>query len=315
MIEAIQVEELCCGAGGMTQGFSKYFEIVHAVDIKEEVVRTYSANHPDTDVKRQDIRLMTGARGDFEGITGVIGGPPCQGSSIINTGRRRKWKGAVDLDLNPITDDPRNGLMLEFMRLVEEIKPRFFVMENVPGVPKERKAEVITAGEKAGYQVYPAYLNAADYGASQTRKRWIVVGLRGPWPMWKQPQTRSPGTVRQAFTGIRNNWGIMQSSGKTIETLTRANDEWSPMSGKFRNMIRLFWDRPAPAVVNLKKVYMVHPGECRNISLAEAAALQGFPADYIWKGNESQIAQMIANAMPAELAGAIAQSISRGSTS
>ena len=69
------------------------------------------------------------------------------------------------------------------------------------------------------------------------------------------------------------------------------------------------WDRPAPTVVNLKKVYMVHPGENRNISLAEAASLQGFPVGYQWKGNESQIAQMIANAMPAQLARAIAGSL------
>lgn len=54
---------------------------------------------------------------------------------------------------------------------------------------------------------------------------------------------------------------------------------------------------------------MVHPGECRNISLAEAAALQGFPPDYIWHGSETTIAQMIANAMPAEMAAAVAGAI------
>jgi DNA (cytosine-5)-methyltransferase 1 len=81
------------------------------------------------------------------------------------------------------------------------------------------------------------------------------------------------------------------------------------MSGNFKNMTRLEWESPAPAVVNLKKVYMVHPAELRNISLAEAAALQGFPPGYIWHGTESQEAQMIANAMPRELAEAIAGSL------
>lgn len=90
------VAELCCGAGGMAQGFSPYFDIVHAIDIKSEVVQTYGANHPETNVRKQDIRLLTGCRGDFDGITGVIGGPPCQGSSIINTKR--------------CADDPRNLL-------------------------------------------------------------------------------------------------------------------------------------------------------------------------------------------------------------
>ena len=289
--------ELCCGAGGMAAGFSPFFDIVHAADIKPEVVSTYAANHPETDVRRQDIRLLTGCRGDSDGMTGVIGGPPCQGSSIINTRR--------------CADDPRNEIMGEFMRLVTEIRPRFFVMENVPGVPAERKAAVIQAGEAAGFTVSSVYLNAAEYGAAQTRKRWIVIGVRGG--KWTAPARRSPATVRQALAGIRENWGLMQSRPDTLARLARSvPDEWTGITGNFRSMIRLSWDRPAPAVVNLKKIYMVHPDEIRNISLAEAAALQGFPPGYVWKGNESQIAQMIANAMPAELAGAIAGSLAAG---
>lgn len=291
----------------MSQGFSRYFTIVQAVDIAEAAVRTYRANHQETTVRRQDIRTMTGCRGDFIGITGVIGGPPCQGSSIINTKRDWSQSDIVDLSLHHISEDPRNNLMNEFMRLVDEIQPRFFVMENVPGVPKERKTSVIEAGEMSGYTVASVYLNAAEYGAAQTRKRWIVIGLKGR--MWTAPARRSPGTVRQAFSGIGENWGVMQSSARTLETLTRSTDEWTGMTGKFRSMIRLSWDRPSPAIVNLKKVYMVHPGETRNISLAEAAALQGFPADYRWNGTESQIAQMIADAMPAALAESIAGSI------
>lgn len=296
MVPEKTIAEFCCGAGGMAAGFSPFFNITHAADINPEVVRTYAANHPETDVRRQDIRLLTGCRGDYYGITGVIGGPPCQGASIINTRRS--------------ADDPRNELMGEFMRLVSEIQPQFFCMENVPGVPAERKNAVIRAGELSGYLVSSVYLNAAEYGAAQTRKRWIVIGTRGK--KWTAPARRSPATVRQAFAGIRQNWGVMRSSEKTLDALTRATDEWTAISGKFRNMIRLSWDKPAPAVVNLKKVYMVHPAECRNISLAEAAALQGFPPSFSWHGTESQIAQMVANAMPRELAGAIAGSLAAG---
>jgi DNA (cytosine-5)-methyltransferase 1 len=289
----------------MAAGFSQHFEIVKAVDISETVVRTYGSNHPETETRRQDIGNLTGCRGDFDGITGVIGGPPCQGSSIINTKRKSKWAGQIALSGISLTTDPRNEVMYHFMRMVEEIEPRFFVMENVPGVPKDIKSEIIRRGELFGYTVSSLYLNAADYGAAQTRKRWIVVGIRGM--TWTAPARRSPGTVRSAFYGIRENWGIMQSSPAVLDTLKRSvPGEWTGMSGKFRSMIRLSWDRPAPAVVNLKKVYMVHPDEVRNISLAEAAALQGFPPGYTWKGTESEIAQMIANAMPAQLAGAIA---------
>ncbi len=291
--------ELFCGAGGMGFGFSQFFDITYAVDITKPAVMTYQANHEDTQVQQRDVRNLTGCRGDFTGITGVIGGPPCQGSSIINTRRNR--------------DDPRNGLMLEFMRLVEEIHPRFFVLENVPGVPADLKTAVITEGREAGYDVSSLFLNAAEFGAAQQRKRWIVVGTRGK--QWKQPERTPPRTVKEAFSGLGELWGQMNSSERTVERLSMAKPgEWTAMSGKFKNMTRLSWDNPSPAVVNLKKVYMVHPEECRNISLAEAAALQGFPPGYVWKGTESEVAQMIANAMPAELARAIASTFSPGGT-
>ncbi len=119
-----------------------------------------------------------------------------------------------------------------------------------------------------------------------------------------------PRTVREAFAPLRENWGTMRSTPGTLARLANAStEEWAPMNGRYRNMIRLEWDRPAPTVVNPKKVYMVHPQEVRNISLAEAAALQGFPLDYKWRGSDTAVAQMIANAMPAEMAGAIAGAV------
>lgn len=297
MIEKEQVCELFCGAGGMGLGFSRFFDISYAVDFKKQAVETYQSNHFETQVRQQDVRDITGCLHDFDGLTGVIGGPPCQGSSIMNPKR--------------CADDPRNALMFEYMRLVDEIRPRFYVMENVPGVSKKIKEDVIKLGKMAGYDVKSIYLNAAEYGAAQTRKRWIVVGTRGK--SWHMPETQPAKTVREAFTGINQNWGLMQSSEKTLNNLKQSTSmEWTPMpdGGKFKHLIRLDFEKPSPAVVNVKKVYMVHPTEDRNISLAEAASLQGFPPGYQWKGTESEIAQMIANAMPAELAASIAGSFS-----
>ncbi|WOF16810.1 DNA cytosine methyltransferase [Methanoplanus sp. FWC-SCC4] len=297
MIEKEQVCELFCGAGGMGLGFSRFFDISYAVDFKKQAVETYQSNHFETQVRQQDVRDITGCYHDFDGLTGVIGGPPCQGSSIMNTKR--------------CADDPRNALMFEYMRLVDEIRPRFYVMENVPGVSKKIKEDVIKLGKMAGYDVKSIYLNAAEYGAAQTRKRWIVVGTRGK--SWHMPGTQPAKTVREAFSDINENWGLMQSSEKTLNNLKNSTSmEWTPMTkgGKFKHLIRLDFEKPSPAVVNVKKVYMVHPTEDRNISLAEAAALQGFPPGYQWKGTESEIAQMIANAMPAELAASIAGSFS-----
>jgi DNA (cytosine-5)-methyltransferase 1 len=294
MLERETLIELFCGAGGMTNGFAPYFDVEIAVDKEVPMVDTYHANHRETDVRRQDVQDLSGKLHDFDGIAGVIGGPPCQGSSIINTKR-----GA---------DDPRNALMGEFMRLVEEVRPRFFVMENVPSVPAEIKAAVIRQATDAGYSVASHRLDASEYGAAQTRRRWILVGLRGR--RWTPPHPRKSRTVRDAFAGIGSNWGFMQCREDTIRKLARAPvGKWAAMSGKFENMTKLSWDTQSLAVVNVKKVYMVHPAEQRPITLAEAAALQGFPSGYVWKGTESDIAQMIANAMPSEMAYAIAGSI------
>ena len=300
MTDACTVCELFCGAGGMGLGFSQHFEIVEAVDIARDAIRTYGANHPETDARQKDVRNLSSARGDFDGITGVIGGPPCQAWSRRN----------IRKDAN----DPRALLLDEFMRIVEEVRPRWFVAENVTTVPKAAKQSVTQKAEALGYRVTSACLNAADYGAAQTRRRWIAIGIRDGASLAQITPTPAR-TVRQAFAGIRENWGVMQSSPGTLARLaTASTDEWAAMNGEYRNMIRLQWDSPAPTVCNPKKVYMVHPGECRNISLAEAAALQGFPPGYIWKGNEGAIAQMVANAMPAEMAAAIAGALPGAST-
>lgn len=289
-----RVCELFCGAGGMGLGFSEHFEITDAIDIVKPAVKTYGANHPATSVRRKDVRNLSGARGDFEGITGIIGGPPCQ------TWSRR--------NIRQDPDDPRASLIDEYMRVVEEVLPEWFVLENVVTVPKSLKRRIIEKAGDLGYTVESQYLDASDYGAAQTRRRWIVIGLKNR--TIKDFLIVQPRTVREAFAGIRENWGLMHSSPATLTRLATATpDEWQPMTGKYGNIIKLRWDMPAPTVVNVKKVYMVHPGKVRNISLAEAAALQGFPPHYRWHGTETEIAQMIANAMPAEMAGAIAGAI------
>lgn len=293
-MSADRVCELCCGAGGMGLGFSRHFEIAQAIDISRDAVRTYGANHPDTEVRKRDIRTITGCRGDFEGITGVIGGPPCQAWSRRN----------IRKDAN----DPRAHLVDEFLRIVEEVRPRFFMIENVVGIPKTIKERAVERAKALEYRTFSACLDASDYGAAQTRRRWICIGLREGALLPLAP-TRSR-TVEEAFAPLQTNWGMMASSPATLAKLAGATpDRWTPMTGQYGNIIKLRWDRPAPTVVNVKKVYMVHPAECRNISLAEAAALQGFPPDYIWKGSETSIAQMIANAMPAEMASAVAGAI------
>jgi len=291
-----------CGPGGMGLGFGKFFDVTYAIDNEPHAVQTYHANHHDTQVQQQDIRNISGARHDFDGITGVIGGSPCQQWSRRNINKKK--------------DDPRAELPWEYMRLVEEIRPQFFVFENVTYTPEKVKLKLIKIGKALGYNVVSQCVNAADYGAAQTRRRWIVIGLLNRFVenLLVTPKNTEQKTVGSVMSHLNNNWGFMQSHPDTLEKLSKATATWSSLSGEegmYETIVKLQWDKPAPAVVNVKKVYMVHPMENRNISLAEAAALQGFPGDYIWHGNQRSIAQQIANAMPVELATAIARSIAR----
>ncbi|MDD3039097.1 DNA cytosine methyltransferase [Bacteroides sp.] len=287
--------ELFCGAGGMGSGFANHFTISQAIDIKPEAVQTYQANHPETQTIKKDISILSGATNDFTGITGIIGGPPCQAWSRRN--------------IKQDPDDPRRLLVNDFMRLVSEIKPDFFVLENVVGTPKDIKIAISDQSKHLEYHTRSTCLKASDHGAAQTRPRWVVIGSKTKIPdIKKYPAI----TVNDAFSPITHNWGYMKSNITTVARFkTASTTDWQPMNGKYKNMIRLTGTTPAPTVVNPKKVYMIHPAEDRNITLAEAAALQGFPPDYIWKGTESQIGQMIANAMPSQLASAIAESISK----
>ena len=90
-------------------------------------------------------------------------------------------------------------------------------------------------------------MNAADYGAAQTRRRWILIGIRDGTLGLIQP--RRPRTVREAFATVKENWGVMQSRPETLDRLASAScDQWNAMDGDtgYRNMIRLRWDAPGP---------------------------------------------------------------------
>lgn len=170
------VVDLFCGAGGFSLGFEQAgFRIGAAVDSDPIHARTFKINHPNTPTITADLRELTGAElrrraklNDTD-VSVVIGGPPCQGFSMI--GRRD-------------AADPRNDLLNEFTRLVSELQPRFFVMENVPGLLIgdhralfDRWVERI---RRSAYDIVdpPQVLDAQNFGVPQRRKRLIVLGHR-----------------------------------------------------------------------------------------------------------------------------------------
>lgn len=201
--------DLFAGAGGLSLGLEQAgFDVVTAVEYDPVHATTHAFNFPLTDVLCDDIATMPAEvlrdsvkRGwenhhpgqTWDGTVDVVaGGPPCQGFSWI--GKRR-------------VDDARNDLIFHFFRLVNSLRPRYFIMENVPGIAsgehKELLEDLIDKFKRAGYVVPPAQiLNAAHFGAPQDRRRFILMGHRedvAPFS-FPAPTHRTVRPVRSTFS-------------------------------------------------------------------------------------------------------------------
>jgi DNA (cytosine-5)-methyltransferase 1 len=161
------------GAGGLSYGLTQAgFEVRAAFDFNEKAVETYRKNLGNHILHRnvfdlsgtELLQLAQIKRGD---CSLLAGGPPCQGFSIQRRGK---------------DEDDRNKLVLEYFRILNEINPRFFLMENVVGILSKRGKYflnyLIREAEKLGYRCNVKVLNAADYGVPQLRERVFVVGER-----------------------------------------------------------------------------------------------------------------------------------------
>jgi DNA (cytosine-5)-methyltransferase 1 len=180
------VIDLFCGAGGLSDGLSQAgFRPVVGIDFDSNAVASYAANHPNSTSICRDIANVSSielndAVGGRE-VDLIAGGPSCQGFSTV--GKR-------------IEDDPRNVLFKQFARLVREIRPKFFLMENVKGLLTYRKGyfrELINQSfEDAGYRVISKVICAADYGIPQLRNRIVFIGTRLDVPLSFPAPTHFP---------------------------------------------------------------------------------------------------------------------------
>lgn len=167
-----KIIDLFCGCGGLSLGFEEAgFEPLLAIDMWDDAVKTYNYNRVNKVAECKDITLLTNNElkkiNKNNDIVGIIGGPPCQGFSTV--GKR---------DIN----DPRNKLYLEYCRIVECIKPKFFVLENVKGLLTLSngmfKDDICKRFSNLGYKVNYQILNAKDYGVPQHRERVFFVGIK-----------------------------------------------------------------------------------------------------------------------------------------
>lgn len=194
------VVDLYSGCGGLSLGASAAgLAPTLSIDIDPILTSSYRENHPDTqllvadtnEVSAESIQDLVGGR-----PMGVIGGPPCQGFSEI--GRKAP-------------EDPRNKLLLRFFQLVSDLRPAFFLMENVPGLLHERNMPMLEDGLclVAGHYniLQPTILNASDFGAATTRRRVVVIGtdpeqMQTVDDFFFSPLLDPKTTVRTAIGGL-----------------------------------------------------------------------------------------------------------------
>jgi DNA (cytosine-5)-methyltransferase 1 len=185
------VAEAFAGVGSVAQGFARAagFDVAYLNDTDEYARRTYRVNYGRTvrydlcDVRSVEGRTIRDAA-DGRPIAGLLGCPPCQGWSAA--GRRSP-------------SDPRNLLLGEFFRLVGEIDPLFFVMENVPGVADRRELAAALNVLARDYRTWHGVLNAASYGLPQSRQRTIVIGYRMDTGVQPSPPVPTRGGRRRVW--------------------------------------------------------------------------------------------------------------------
>ena len=326
--------DLFCGCGGLTHGLKRAgFRVLAAVDNDPRAVETYAANHPEVLLLDADIQQLTVARfkrnvGLLKGELDLLAGcPPCQGFSTLRT-----LNGAVGVE------DQRNDLLLEFQRFVEGLRPKAVMLENVPGLARDRRfRDLCQRLENLGYHGEHTILDAADYGVPQRRRRLIyLAGLGGPIPFARPSSTRKtvrdtigclprPGRSgdpvhdipeRRSEKVLRLIRRIRKDGGSRSDLPENEQLECHRKCSGFHDVYgRMAWDDVAPTITsgcfNPSKGRFLHPNQNRAITMREAALLQGFPRHYRFPTvqSKSAIALMIGNALPPPFVAAHARRI------
>lgn len=318
--------DLFCGAGGLHIGFENAgFNIKLCVDNNDIVEKTHRRNFPNIPIINRDIKKVSTDEIreylDDKTVDVIIGGPPCQGFSTI--GHR--------VSSNPekrSQKDPRNELVLTYARIINEIRPKFIVMENVKGILTLEKGaylnNVLSILTKAGYNVEFKLINMADYGVPEVRERVIIIGNRIGMPV-TFPAPDHSDNADDNLPAWENCWNVLKDLEKMPDTPsfnhvalkhTCKNIErykLIPEGGRlpedklskelyrknFGNTYkRLARNRPALTMVPGNDAFPIHPTLDRSLTVREAARIQTFPDSIIFEGNRRQQGHQVGNAVP-----------------
>lgn len=315
--------DLFSGAGGFSLGFDRAgFKNVFSVEINTSFSNTYKYNFPKHTVIEKDISEISNIEISKYGKSGVdviIGGPPCQGFSIAgNIGRK-------------FLDDDRNRLFMEFVRFVNFLKPRIFVLENVARIATHNKGktlmEIICEFEKLGYNCQYEIIDTSNYGIPQVRRRFFLIGTFGKGTFTFPNKSDKKVTVKDAIGNLPSllngeksnlpNHIAMNHTEQMLLKMSHINDggdrssiplEIRPKSGDVRKYIKYDSKQPSICVTgDMRKVF--HYNQNRALSGRELARLQTFPDDFIFKGSSISIQQQIGNAVPPKFAELIAKKV------
>lgn len=319
---------LFSGAGGLDLGFEKAgFNISMANEYDKGIWATYKANHSAPLIKG-DIRNIKDT--DFPNeIDGIIGGPPCQ-----------SWSEAGSLrGIN----DSRGQLFFDYIRILKNKQPKFFLAENVSGMLASRHSEavknIIQQFEDCGYNLTLTLVNAADYGVPQDRKRVFYIGFRKDlkidfkFPNPTTPNAKDKVTMKDAIGDLVDTPVPALPKNKTNGDLEIPNHEYyiGAYSTIFmsRNRVR-GWNEQAFTVQASGRQCQLHPQApkmkfveknkrifvpgyedlYRRLTVRECARIQGFPDDFKFIYTDVDYGyKMIGNAVPINLAYIIACSI------
>lgn len=302
---------LFCGGGGLDVGLNLAgFATKVCSDLSPAFVDSVTFNLPHAVGIAEDAIKLTGQRifelaGTHE-IDLMAAGPPCQSFSIL--GRR----GALD--------DPRGKLALKYFDLIQEVQPKAFIFENVPGLISVNSGEdwkllYDYAKKKTGYTLYLGRLNAFQFGIPQYRERVVLVGFKNKDTHFEFP-TRPTGTLAKDLmrdmptTGTPSSWALLEVENLQNHKVRihgeRVKARYKKIQPGDRDRIdhtdRIDGDRPSGTVLVGSGAGggrpHIHPYQDRVITVREAARLQSFPDWYVFQGTPTAQYRQVGNAVP-----------------
>ena len=331
-VAEMNVISLFSGCGGLDLGFEKAgFDIPVANEFDPSIFATFKCNHPKTHLIECDIRqiskkdILPFVAGD---VVGIIGGPPCQ-----------SWSEAGALRG---IEDARGRLFYDYIRILKEIKPMFFLAENVSGMLANRHSDavqnILRMFDDAGYDVSLNLVNAKNYGVAEERKRVFYIGFRKDlnitfsFPIGSTEDDSKKLTLRDVIWDLQ--FTAVPSGNKNRHNPDAINSN-EYFTGAFspifmsRNRVKS-WDEQAFTVQASGRQCQLHPSapkmvkvgknDCRfvegkehlyrRMTIREIARIQGFPDTFQFIYNDTDTAyKMIGNAVPVNLAYEIALAI------